>query len=512
MDGQFDKYPPPAVLETGKKEAIFGAMTLVFGLWLGNALMFGGVNLTAALALGAACLGSLWYVLSAPCRGSAYGWVLLAVSGLILPGFVRSDDAFVKFVLLLFFFVGFNLGLATLAGKTLHDPGQVQSLLDPLRVFFGQGIGKIGAACRGITAAVRSGGEGVRRATAVGAGALAAVPVLAVMIPLLMSADAAFEGLLELLPEFRLGELVLTVIYGGMLVCVLYTRTVALVQWDPGEKTAREARGISVFTVNTVLLAVDGLYLVYLFSQLAYFVGGFAGILPEGYSLAEYARRGFFEMAWLTAINLSVMVLGISLVEKRSGRAPLAVRLSCLFLGLVTVFFVTASGAKMVMYIGGYGMTRLRVLTMVIVVFLGLTTAAVTVWLFRPRLPYMKAVLLAGLLLGTAVLWADVDTVVASYNTDAYLSGRLEAMDLYHLTTLGSGAVPSLHRLATEAWDEDIRQGARAALEDWYLALCRDREEDWRQWNLTDHIAREYLQHWPTEPENPCPEDALLHP
>ena len=68
-----------------------------------------------------------------------------------------------------------------------------------------------------------------------------------------------------------------------------------------------------------------------------------------------------------------------------------------------TVFFVAASGAKMVLYIDGYGLTRLRVLTCVIEVFFGITAVMVSIWLFLPKLPYMKAVILAGLLLGALI-------------------------------------------------------------------------------------------------------------
>ena len=99
-------------------------------------------------------------------------------------------------------------------------------------------------------------------------------------------------------------------------------------------------------TVNTVLIAVSVVYVVYLISQLAYFSGGFSGILPEGYTFAEYARRGFFEMAWICAINLLIMCLAVGLCSKKADRTPIVSRLLCLFIGLVTLFLVVAASAK----------------------------------------------------------------------------------------------------------------------------------------------------------------------
>ena len=52
-------------------------------------------------------------------------------------------------------------------------------------------------------------------------------------------------------------------------------------------------------TLCVALGMISLVYVLYLVSQLAYFSGGFSGILPKGYTMAEYARRGFFEMAWL---------------------------------------------------------------------------------------------------------------------------------------------------------------------------------------------------------------------
>ena len=485
-----EKRPDPAY-PAGKRELIFGAAVLVLALALGNFMLLGGFNLGFGLAGLGILVASAAYLRRG--KGTLYGWALLGLCAVILPGFARSDDGFVKFVMVCFLFVDGNLGLTTLAGRNLWNTAGIGSVLDAFRAFFVLGFGKLSPSFRGLKQTFQSGSPAVKKTGSVFLGAVIAVPILAVMIPLLMRADAAFEGLLDLLPEFEMGELVATAIFGGGLGCILYTQAVALRQdGDAAAAPVKDRKRLNSLTMNTVLGAVCLLYGVYLMSQLAYFVGGFAGILPEGYSLAEYARRGFFEMAWLCAINLSVMVLGISVTEKRGTAKPLSTRILCLIIGLVTEFLVFASGAKMVLYIGAYGMTRLRVLTMVIVAFLGLTTAVVSLWLFLPKLPYMKVVLLSALVMGGAVLWADVDTVVAKYNVESYLSGRMAAVDTAHLSTLGSGAVPYLDRLAREAEDEEVRACAGDILRTWYGCHV----QDFRDWNYADWVAQDILEGW----------------
>ena len=245
--------------------------------------------------------------------------------------------------------------------------------------------------------------------------------------------------------------------------------------------------------MNTVLVCICAVYLVYLVSQLAYFVGGFSGILPKEFTMAQYARRGFFEMAWLCAIDLGLIALFVGIVSKKEGKAPLSTRLLCLFIGIVTLFMVAAASAKMFMYIDSYGLTRLRVLTEVIMIFLAISTAVVCLWLFLPKMPYMKVILLVGLIIGAAVLWADVDSMVAGYNVSAYQDGRLDSVDVGYLSTLNDSAIPHIMELTTDS-DPQIAEQARNALSKKIVWV-----DDFRDWNFATEYALQVLETWTSE-------------
>jgi hypothetical protein len=289
------------------------------------------------------------------------------------------------------------------------------------------------------------------------------------------------------LPKVDLWEPFVALILGVPMGCFFYTRAAALQHAEDIVPAQKAGSRISTITVNTVLGAVCLVYLVYLFSQLAYFAGGLAGILPEEFTMAEYARRGFFEMAVICTINLFVISLSVGLTRKEDV-SPLSTRILCLFIGIITLFLTVTSSAKMVMYIGSYGLTRLRVLTEVIILFMALATLFVCIWLFVRKMPYMKVIVLTALLLGSIVVWADVDTVVACYNVRAYQSGALETVDISHLKGLSDGAIPYIAELTRDS-DQAIADRAKEALarrERW------DGEEDFRSWNIADAIADPY--------------------
>ena len=457
----YPTYTPPEKPKypVGKRELLFGIFTVILSVLLWNSILYGGLHLGFALySLGLLGCG-VWYLKGSGCRFGWYETALLAFSALLTAGFARSDDAFVKAVALLFSIFAANLSFCLAAGQNRRGRDSFGTLFDAPRAFFRFGFGGMGAALRSLEDARKRSGTAGKKGSAAVLGIVFTVPVLAVMLPLLIRSDAAFEGLVNLLPETDWTEPFLFLGYGLVAAWVLFARGLNLRHREQEQPAPGIARRLSPITANILLGAVCGMYLAYLFSQLAYFSGGFLGILPEDYTLAQYARRGFFEMAWLSAINLGLILLGTGLVEQEKGMH----RWMCLFLGIVTLFLIATASAKMLLYIGSYGLTRLRVLTQTVMLWLAITTVLVCLRLLLPRIACMKAVILTALVFCSAVLWLDVDATVARYNVRSYQEGRLETVDMYHLSGLGTGALPYIAEL-TEDSDEEVARSASAIL------------------------------------------------
>ena len=482
----FPEAPRLPAFPSGKREFLFLLLILVTGWLLCNSVFYAGLNLGFSIFAGCAILFSTGYLLWQGHKLTVYSGLLLGMSLVVCASFARSDDGFVKFIMFLFLILSSNLGLCLLAGQNRRRSGGITSLLDVPRTVFVLSAGHCAESFRGLRRGVQESGTLGRKGSAVGIGLVISIPLLVIVISLLIRADAAFDGLLQQLPDWNLGEILISVLFGTLLAGYFYARGTALHHVPKNEASIRNRRGVSPLTINTVLVMIGIVYVAYLVSQLAYFSGGFAGILPEGYTTAEYARRGFFEMAWLCAINLSIMALGVGLVAKER-TAPLFTRLLCLFLGVVTLFLVASASAKMFLYIDSYGLTRLRLLTQVIIFFLGITTVVVSVWLFVPKTAYMRVVLITALVMGAAVAWADVDTVVARHNVNGYLEGRYESIDVYYLDSLGNGAVPYIAQLMDDS-DPVIAADARIALRNRDQATW----DDFRDWNYANFTAEEY--------------------
>lgn len=484
-------YIPPkeVTYDTGKRELRFGAAVVVVCAALVDFVLYGGLNLGFALAAVALIATSTVYLCRSGKKITPYSGALLGLSVVIAASFVRSDDAFVKFVMVCFLCVSVPLGLTIQAGQSTRDPAGVLSLHDAPRAVLCLGLGKLPEALRGLSAAGKKVEKANKSSAAVLLGLVVALPLVIILLLLLASADAAFEGLLNLLPAINGEEPMVVIIFTCFAAPVVYTLCVALVQETPAQATQIRFFRLHPLTVNTVLGAVTAVYVVYLASQLAYFVGGLSGILPENYTLAEYARRGFFEMVLLCLLNLCVIAAAAAFSRSEKGNLPLLTRIFCAGIGMVSLFFVVSASAKMLLYIHAFGLTRLRVLTEVIMLFLGLTTILVTIWLFQPKFAYMKAVLLLGLSMGALVSWVDVDTAVAAYNVSAYQAGKLDNIDLSHLSSLSSGATPYIATLL-DAPDKTVAQRARSILE---RKAAAQAEFDIRSFTIGEGIARPIL-------------------
>ena len=154
----------------------------------------------------------------------------------------------------------------------------------------------------------------------------------------------------------------------------------------------------------------------------------------------------------------------------------------------------------MFLYIRSFGLTRLRVVTSVFMALLFIVLAALAVRLFLPRFPYMKVSLLLGCAVLAAMLYADVDTVVARYNVWAYRCGLHEKIDVETLGALSDSAVPEMVKLLDDR-DPQVAQRAAVVLGGRYQLIqqtgagyspdgkCRD----FRVYNVSTQLARELL-------------------
>lgn len=502
-------YPPVTELRPASDRRDL-ALAIVLGLLavLGvNASLFGGFQLGYALTcVGVALVGGIY--LRRCGQVTVYGGFCLAALLACAGVFVWHTDRLTRFCLGGGIVFCAMLALAEYTGIRRWSSGGIGCIADVCALWLARPLSHLGAAVGAIFRREQDGQVQKRRCGGVLLGLLCAVPVLAVLVPLLIGADAAFEGLMQLTVLEHLGEWLGSLVLGLGVFCMVYARLFGLRhRLDvPPATPPRSRPGLDAAPICTFLGAISLIYIVYLAAQFAYFTNAFSGILPTDYTAAQYARRGFFEMCILCAINLELVGGCLALSRKTAGKAPLPTRLFCLFILLFSLGLVATSAAKMALYIQSFGLTRLRVLTSVCMAMMTVVIVAVAVRLFRPRFAYMRLCVVGVALIGLCAAYTDVDTLVARYNVTAYQQKQLETVDITTLENLSDGAVPYLAMLVKDK-DADVASEAIRAL---YQRLNESgswdnttggkavwkplSSSDWRAYSIDGRRAQEVLR------------------
>jgi hypothetical protein len=184
---------------------------------------------------------------------------------------------------------------------------------------------------------------------------LVAVPLLAIIVALLASADAVFASFVA--PDVDAGPLVGHIVVAG-LIAFFFVCVVASALGDSGEEVPAGRFGVlEVTTMLGLTVAVLGLFSI---AQLVALTGAGERLVKEsGLTPAEYARTGFFQLCWAAAFLLILLALVRTLAVPEAMKHPtvrgLAAAVPVLALGLVVV-----SLQRMRLYDEAFGLTMLR--------------------------------------------------------------------------------------------------------------------------------------------------------
>ncbi len=393
-----------------------------------------------------------------------------------------------------FVLTGFMYIVHLVCADTGRAPGEC-FVPELAKAVFAMPLSEYGAAPEAILSSKKKGVGRAIGSVLVGL-AIAVVPTFVVLILLILS-DSSFERMLDNiftgLPDINAGTLIFSVPLGILLGFYVFGHlwacgTHALgggVKAETADRFKTSLRFAPVPMVCAAVFPLLCLYLLFFLSQVPYFVGGFSGTLPEGLTYADYARRGFFELCTVAVINAAVL-LGITLSTRRKeDRLPLPARITAVLLAFFTLTLLASAAAKMLLYIYSYGLSRKRIYVLWL---MGLLAVIFLLGLLHQFLPRMRtaALIFAAVVLFVGIfLFADFDRIIANYNVDAYLDGRLETVDVDMIGRLSAGSVPALLRLYDEAEDGTVRHRAATCLD-----RFADREYEPADLNLTRAAAQ----------------------
>lgn len=371
----------------------------------------------------------------------------------------------------------------------------------------------------------------MKHAFAVLRGLAIAAPILLIFGALFMAADAVFEGIVKntfkIDPEILFGHFLLfgflTWITAGYLRGVLLEHPFST---NPASATATEVLSIkpeksvvdiseqpdkpetpkeepakasvtNIFSlgaieIGVVLGLINLLFLGFVVVQMRYFFGGIDFVqTTENFKLAEYARRGFFELCWVAGLTLPILLTAHWLLRKDE---PKSEKLFRILAGInIALLFVIMFSAvqRMLLYTGnlGYGLTTMRLYPTAFMLWLALVFLwfGLTVLRGQPKFFAWGALWTAFLVVGGLHI-LNPDNLIVRHNVALMQQGRQFDAG-YNSYNLSDDAIPALSESLPEMSFENQCTVKRELLR----RLENDQTADFRKFNFSRWTARSIL-------------------
>lgn len=323
-------------------------------------------------------------------------------------------------------------------------------------------------------------------------GLVIAFPIFMVVLPLLISADAVFRNMTErLLEHLRLGNILLVIFMWAFMFLASYCILSYLCKKTINQEVKDGRRGEPMIAI-TIATLLTLLYLVFSVIQIVYlFMGNMT--LPSGYTYAEYAREGFFQLLAVSVLNLIFVLIGLGCFKESKVLKGILTVMS-----LCTYIMIASSAMRMIIYIRWYYLTFLRIFVLWGLAVLFLLFTGIIISIIKEGFPLFRYSMVTVTLCYMVLSFCHPDYFIARVNvasTDletrsAFFEGE-PYEDYRFLSHLNADAAPVLIELMIEegydlnayyqedpsdkAYEVGVRSNERTGFGYYYLDRLKER-------------------------------------
>lgn len=331
-------------------------------------------------------------------------------------------------------------------------------------------------------------------------GLIVTIPLMIVIVHLLASADDIFRYYIEQIPnlfrDIRTDRFIAQLLIILVITCLLFSYVSSL--FTPKSesndkmfdlKTLSPGTFLDPITVTTLLILIDALYVVFIAIQFSYLFGSLSGGLPDNFTYAQYARKGFFELVAVTIINLVILLGNLNFVKASGIRIDKVVKVLNTTLVVSTLIMLLSAHLRMSLYEEAYGFTYLRILTHAFMGYLFVLFSLSLAKVWRQSVPLLKSFLILSIVAYTLLNYINIDKIIVKNNIERFNQGA--PIDISYLTTLSYDAVPQLVDFMNSTTDSTLESNLENGLKSKKEFLVNVRP--WQSFNISKYYAKKSL-------------------
>ena len=313
-------------------------------------------------------------------------------------------------------------------------------------------------------------------------GVLMSVPVLSVFLLLFSLADLIFKKyVLDLIGIDIESEtivrsvlvLIVALVYIGAY-SYTFRRTENKIVAHQNDKT----RGIGHIESSILLGSVNVLFFIFILVQLTYLFGGDNNISVQGFTYAEYARRGFFELIVVAIISLLLLLSTERYIAKKETGHALGFKVFSAMLVVQVILIMASAFIRLSLYERAYGFTTQRFYSHAFIVLLAIIFCLLLYKIYKNKRENVFAfqVFISIVLFLAIMNFLNPEAFIARRNIERFITaGKL---DIYYLSRLSSDALPDTIKILNMP-DNDLKKSFAHSI---YLGVHDGSAFDFSKW------------------------------
>lgn len=317
---------------------------------------------------------------------------------------------------------------------------------------------------------------------------LIVIPIVILVLVLLSSADMLFGNIFS--NVFRvikkisidniLGRIVTTLMlftYLGSTISYLLSDF----EKDENKKEHKEYK-IDSYTIKLLLTTLNVIYIVFDFIQIRSLIFH-QGLTNINY--AEYARSGFFQLMFISVINLIIL-----LISKKTDKDTKYNKAMSIIMVFLTFIIIVSSFLRMYMYESAYGYTLLRLLVYATLITETILLIPTLVYILNPKINILKGYVIIIATAYTILSLSPVDYFIAKNNINRYY--KTNDIDINYLFNLSTDNIPLLNNLYENI---DSNDKMKKYIKDYFKFMyVRDKESSIFEYNISRNKAIKILE------------------
>lgn len=291
-------------------------------------------------------------------------------------------------------------------------------------------------------------------------GIIITIPVLIIFLLLFSSADLIFHKYISDIIKISIQP---ETVFRSVIVLIAtltFTGAYSYIFSKLQETTLQENNQFYILGhIETSILfgAVNILFFAFILVQLTYLFGGVGNIVSQGFTYAEYARKGFFELIAVAIISFLILLTTEKYIAKKGTEHTLIFKILSAALIVQVVLIMVSAFKRLLLYEEAYGFTTFRLYSHAFIIFLAIIFILLLYKIFKDKrenaFAFRVFVLIVVFLAVMNIL--NPDAFIAQRNIERFaITGKL---DIYYLSNLSEDAVPETVKILNFS-NEDLRK------------------------------------------------------